>query len=95
MFADLFFLGFSGGIYIVPLYAFMQHFAPESHRARIIGANNIFNALFMVGSAIFSFFFFSKMALPQMFALVGVLNVLVGAWVFFSLKKHDRLINTI
>ena len=93
VFADLFFLGFSGGIYIVPLYAFMQHFAPESHRARIIGANNIFNALFMVGSAIFSLICLSKMSLPQMFALVGVLNVLVGAWVFFNLKKHDRLVN--
>lgn len=92
VFADLFFLGFSGGIYIVPLYAFMQAFAPESHRARIIGANNIFNALFMVGSAIFSIVCLGvlKLPLPMLFAVVGILNVLVGAWVFFSLKKHEK-----
>ena len=45
VFADLFFLGFSGGLYIVPLYASMQAYAPKSHRARIVGANNIFNAI--------------------------------------------------
>lgn len=90
VFADLFFLGFSGGIYIVPLYAFMQHYAPESHRARIIGANNIFNALFMVGSAIFSLICLKFLTLPQLFALVGVVNVVIGAWVFSSLKKHEK-----
>lgn len=95
VFADLFFLGFSGGIYIVPLYAFMQHYAPESHRARVIGANNIFNALFMVGSAIFSIVCLSviKMSLPMLFAVVGVLNVLFGVWVFLKLKKSRQTIS--
>lgn len=95
VFADLFFLGFSGGIYIVPLYAFMQAFSPESHRARVIGANNIFNALFMVGSAIFSLLVLAKLSLPQLFALVGVLNILFGAWVFFKLKKHEKIVEKI
>ncbi|HBH33981.1 MAG TPA: MFS transporter, partial [Psychrobacter sp.] len=54
VFADLFLLGFSGGIYIVPLYAAMQAYSPVTHGARVIGANNIFNAIFMVTSAIFS-----------------------------------------
>ena len=47
-------LGISGGFYIVPLYAMMQAFSPRSHRARIVAANNILNAVFMVSSAIFS-----------------------------------------
>ncbi len=68
VFADLFFLGFSGGLYIVPLYASMQAYAPKSHRARIVGANNIFNAIFMVTSAIFAIVVFAKdVAAPVVF----------------------------
>ncbi|MBL8321992.1 MAG: MFS transporter, partial [Acinetobacter sp.] len=47
-------LGISGGFYIVPLYAMMQAYSPRSHRARVVAANNILNAVFMVSSAIFS-----------------------------------------
>jgi MFS family permease len=92
VFIDLFLLGFFGGIYIVPLYAFMQAYAPESHRARVVGANNIFNALYMVSSAVFAIVCLAviKMTLPMLFAVVGVLNVLVGIWVFTKLKKHSK-----
>ncbi len=47
-------LGISGGFYIVPLYAMMQAYSPRLHRARVVAANNILNAIFMVSSAIFS-----------------------------------------
>ena len=45
---DLFMLGLFGGLYIVPLYAIVQSRTEEKNRARIISANNILNALFMV-----------------------------------------------
>lgn len=45
-------LGIFGGFYIVPLYALIQARTPEGERARVIAANNILNALFMVVSAI-------------------------------------------
>ncbi len=92
VFIDLFLLGFSGGIYIVPMYAFMQAFAPESHRARIVGANNIFNALFMVGSAIFSIICLTmiKMSLPMLFMVTGVINVLFGIFVYRKLKIYSK-----
>ncbi len=47
-------LGFFGGMFIVPLYAFMQHEAKEEERSRVIAANNIVNAAFMVGAAIYA-----------------------------------------
>lgn len=91
VFADLFFLGFSGGIYIVPLYAAMQAYSPISHRARVIGANNIFNAIFMVSSAIFSIVILNllKMPLPQLFLVTGILNILFGIMLYFKLKKYQ------
>jgi 1-acyl-sn-glycerol-3-phosphate acyltransferase len=52
--ADLFGLGFVGGLYIVPLYALMQERSAPEERSRIVGANNILNALFMVAAAGFA-----------------------------------------
>ncbi len=88
--ADLLFLGMSGGIYIVPLYASMQAYAPKSHRARIIGANNIFNAIFMVSSALFCIAILSvlELSLPKLFLITGILNIIFGTWLYFKLKKH-------
>ena len=92
VFADLFFLGFSGGLYIVPLYASMQAYAPKSHRARIVGANNIFNAIFMVSSAIFAIVLLNalKMSLPQLFLVTGVLNIIFGLFLYLKLNKHIK-----
>lgn len=92
VFADLFFLGFSGGLYIVPLYASMQAYAPKSHRARIVGANNIFNAIFMVSSAIFSIVVLNALGLtlPQLFLVTGILNLVFGVFLYLKLNKHIK-----
>ena len=50
--ADLALLAFSAGLYSVPMYALIQLRAKPSHRARIIAANNILNALFMIVSSL-------------------------------------------
>lgn len=49
---DLTLIGFFGGIYVVPLYSLVQHRCNPLRRSRIIAANNILNALFMVASAV-------------------------------------------
>lgn len=49
---DLVLIGVFGGLYSVPLYALMQARSDASVRSRIISANNILNALFMVLGAI-------------------------------------------
>lgn len=92
VFADLFFLGFAGGVYIVPMYAFMQAYAPVSHRSRVVGANNIFNAIFMVGSAVFSIIILTmlKLSLPQLFLITGVLNAIFGIFLYKKLKKYQN-----
>ncbi|MGM8890491.1 MFS transporter [Psychrobacter sp. 1Y1] len=92
VFADLFLLGFSGGLYIVPLYASMQAYAPKSHRARIVGANNIFNAIFMVTSAIFAIVILNVLGftLPQLFLVTGLLNIVFGAFLYIKLNKHIK-----
>lgn len=92
VFVDLFLLGLSGGVYIVPLYAFMQAYAPISHRSRVVGANNIFNAIFMVGSAVFSIVILSVLGLPLpvLFAITGIINVAFGLWLYQKLRHHQH-----
>lgn len=81
-------LGISGGFYIVPLYAMMQAYAPKSHRARVVAANNIFNAIFMVASAIFSIIILSilKIDIKILFCITAVLSAIFSTWLLLRLK---------
>jgi hypothetical protein len=49
---DLTLIGVFGGFYIVPLYAMLQQRSLPGQRSRVIAANNVLNALFVVASAI-------------------------------------------
>ena len=82
--ADIFGIGLFGGFYIVPLYALIQARTAENERARVIAANNILNALFMVISAIASILFLSlaKLSIPQLFLAVSLMNIAVNSYIF-------------
>ena len=81
-------LGISGGFYIVPLYAMMQAYAPSTHRARVVAANNIFNAIFMVSSAIFSIIILSilKIDIKILFCITAILSAIFSFWLLARLK---------
>ncbi|MBK5542921.1 MFS transporter [Pseudomonas sp. TH05] len=81
---DILGLGVFGGFYIVPLYALIQSRTPEKERARVIAANNILNALFMVVSALVSIVLLSvaKLSIPHLFLVVSLLNILVNGYIF-------------
>lgn len=51
---DLAGLAVFGGLFVVPLYAILQHHAPADRRSRIIAANNIANAALIVAGAALS-----------------------------------------
>lgn len=72
------------GIYIVPLYALMQHKAEGKYVSRVIAANNIFNAGFMVLASIYMTTLFAfHLSVLQLFLSVGVANVAV----FFIVRR--------
>ena len=81
-------LGISGGFYIVPLYAMMQAYAPKSHRARVVAANNIFNAIFMVSSAIFTILILTvlKLDMKILFCITAILSAIFTSWLLLRLK---------
>jgi 1-acyl-sn-glycerol-3-phosphate acyltransferase len=87
--ADLALLSLSAGLYSVPMYALIQLRAQPSHRARIIAANNILNALFMIASAVIvGALLKAGLSIPQVFLAMALLNALVAIYVFALVPEY-------
>lgn len=85
---DLAMLGAFGGFYSVPLYAMIQQRANRQHLSRIIAANNIINALFMVTAAILALVALQNgMSIPQFFLLMAALNAVVAVYIYSLLPE--------
>ncbi|MEA3118766.1 MAG: hypothetical protein QOI13_2036, partial [Paraburkholderia sp.] len=81
--ADLFLLAMFGGFYSVPLYALIQSRSQPTHRARIIAANNILNAFFMIASSLMAIALTSAgVGIPGIFLTTALLNVVVAAYIY-------------
>jgi 1-acyl-sn-glycerol-3-phosphate acyltransferase len=86
---DLFGLSLFTGLYSVPMYALIQLRTPPSHRARIIAANNILNALFMIASSLGAGFLLGAgLSIPELFLVVGLLNAVVASYVFLLVPEY-------
>ena len=71
--ADLALLALFAGLYSVPMYALIQMRSLPSHRSRIIAANNILNAIFMIVSALGAGMLLkSGFSIPQVFGLLAL-----------------------
>ncbi len=80
---DLVLIGLFGGFYIVPLYALIQERSAPSHRSRIIAANNILNALFMVASAGLAIGLLATgLSIPELFLVTGLMNAAVALFIY-------------
>ncbi len=86
---DLFALSLSAGLYSVPMYALIQLRSPASHRARIIAANNILNALFMIASSLLvGSLLGAGFSIPQVFGLTALANALVAGYIFLLVPEY-------
>lgn len=80
---DLTMIGVFGGFYCVPLYAIMQTRSDETHRSRVIAANNILNAAFMVVAALLAIALLAGGAsVPQIFLITGLINAGIAAGMY-------------
>ncbi len=80
---DLVMLGVFGGFFIVPMYALVQLRSSPEHRARIIAANNILNALFMVVGALGAAALLGEgLSIPALFGLGALLNAAVALYIY-------------
>jgi len=87
--ADLALLSLFAGLYSVPMYALIQMRSAPSHRARIIAANNILNALFLIGSSVgVGLLLKAQFTIPQVFLIVGLLNAVVAFYIFMLVPEY-------
>ncbi len=87
--ADLALLALFAGLYSVPMYALIQMRSMPSHRSRIIAANNILNALFMIGSAAMAALLLKAgVTVPQLFLITGLLNLVVAGYIFLIVPEY-------
>ena len=81
---DMAFLGFFGGTFIVPLYALIQARTEAPYRARIIAANNIINAFFMVAGSLLAIVLLTvaELTIPELLLTVFVMHIAVSVFIF-------------
>jgi len=86
---DLFALSACGGAYSVPLYAIVQHNSPKDSRARMIAANNVVSAFFMVMGSGATFAFDAAGYSPSdVLTILAVANLAVAIWIVRLLPQH-------
>ena len=88
MLGDLFLLSVFSGFLIVPLYTMMQERSPVESRSRVIAANNVINALFMVIAAVLlGVALRLGMSIPAIILTLAVLNGIVAAYIYTLLPE--------
>jgi len=88
---DLGLLSLSAGLFSVPMYALIQVRSQASHRSRIIAANNILNALFMVASALISAaLLMAGVSLPALFLCLALGNLMMLVWLCLRVPEMPR-----
>ncbi|HHQ69104.1 MAG TPA: MFS transporter [Halothiobacillaceae bacterium] len=80
IFIDVAITGLASGMFIVPLYSYLQKATKTRERARVIAALNVQNALAMITASLSGILFFSLLngSLPMFFLLFGSSGALIA-----------------
>ena len=85
---DLALLSAFAGLYSVPLYALIQNRAQRTHVARIVAANNVLNALFIIVASIASAALLSSgLTIPELFLVAGLMNAAVAIYIYLLVPE--------
>ncbi len=88
---DMLAVSFCCGLFVVPLYAIMQARTPYYIRARIIGSNNIINAVFMVATTIACIPLLGfGVSARGLFLILGIVNLFAAIYII-RLLPHEIL----
>lgn len=81
---DLFGMAVFSGFFIVPLFAIIQQRSEPAIRSRIIAANNILNAIFMVAAALIAIVFLNVagLSIPQLLLVTAIFNAVVALYIY-------------
>ncbi|RZU00074.1 putative MFS family arabinose efflux permease [Advenella incenata] len=85
----LFLLSMSAGLYSVPLYVLIQQKTPKTHSSRVIAANNIMNAIFLVASSVITGLLIAFSTVPLIVLFLGIANAI---FVFVVMRSDHSYI---
>lgn len=89
---DFFLLAFCGGLFIVPLYTYLQVSCHDAERSRVIAANNIINSIGMVLGIVLVFLMLKlSLAIPVVFLVLAILNGVVS--IIFGTKTKTMSVS--
>ena len=85
---DMTLIGVFGGLYIVPLYALMQRRTPREVMSRVVSANSVWNAIFMVVAAGFGALLLKLgVTIPQLLLVAAILNFAVTTFIYAQVPE--------
>ncbi len=86
---DVLMIAVCGGLFVVPLNAIIQHHTEERHRARIIAAAGILDAVFIFGSSAFcALLIVNGWAIREIIILFALANAVVALYVCTILPDY-------
>ena len=82
--ADLALMAVFSGFFIVPLFALIQSRTPRDQVSRVIAANNILNAAFMVVASVLAVVLLNRVGLtiPELLLYTALLNAVVAVYIY-------------
>ena len=87
---DLAMMGVFAGLFVVPLQANIQARTPQDRRARVIAANNVMNAAFMVVGAGFAIaWLMFGGGVPGLLLTLAIINIGVAAYIFHQVPEFS------
>lgn len=79
---DIFMIALCGGLFVVPLNAFIQHNTDDESRSRIVAGAGIMDALFIIGSAVISAILISfGFSIARLFLFFAIANCVVTLYI--------------
>lgn len=86
---DLAAMAVFAGFFIVPLFALIQTRTEKSHHSRVIAANNILNALFMVAATGIAVLLLNAagLSIPQLLLTVAIFNAVVALYIYLLVPE--------
>ena len=86
---DIFFISFSSGLFVVPLYSYLQVVSINTKRARTIAVNNIVSSFFIVLATILLMVLLHfKVEISLVFAILSLINCAVAFLFWYLFKPH-------
>jgi acyl-[acyl-carrier-protein]-phospholipid O-acyltransferase/long-chain-fatty-acid--[acyl-carrier-protein] ligase len=89
---DILVLSAASGLFVVPIFAAVQAWAGADRRARVIGAVNTLNAVYMVGGSLATTLLLKLAGLsePMALTLLGLANIPAALYLFWRLPRRSQ-----